>query len=105
MSEDDYRNSLERWPTPDDARRGKFQPNQGPRRRFIERLFEKYLTEREREIVVLYYLDGEERTLEEVGKELDLSAERVRQLRNRALEKLRQADGGRILQQYWRSNA
>ncbi|MGW8282430.1 MAG: sigma-70 family RNA polymerase sigma factor, partial [Gemmatimonadota bacterium] len=39
------------------------------RREFLEKMFEKYLTERERKILVLYYGldDGEEMTLEQIG--------------------------------------
>lgn len=38
-----------------------------------------------------YGIDGEERTLEEVGRELGISRERTRQLERSALEKLEQA--------------
>ena len=38
-----------------------------------------------------YGFDGPMRTLHEVGDELDVSAERVRQIQERALEKLRLA--------------
>jgi RNA polymerase sigma factor (sigma-70 family) len=50
-----------------------------------------HLSEREREILVSRYgLDGrEEETLREVGERLGVSPERVRQLENRALAKLR----------------
>jgi RNA polymerase primary sigma factor len=56
------------------------------RREFLEKMFEKYLTERERKILYLYYgLDeGEERTLEEIGSMLGVTRERIRQIRNRA---------------------
>jgi RNA polymerase primary sigma factor len=48
------------------------------------------LTEREREILRLRYgLDEPEQTLAEIGEGLGLSAERVRQLEDRALTKLR----------------
>ncbi|MBV9691869.1 MAG: sigma-70 family RNA polymerase sigma factor [Ktedonobacteraceae bacterium] len=49
------------------------------------------LTSGERAIIVLYYgLDGtsEQRTFASIGRELGISRERVRQLHNRALEKL-----------------
>ena len=69
------------------------------RREFLEKMFEKYLTERERKILYLYYgLDeGEERTLEEIGSMLGVTRERVRQLRDRALKRLREGDVGRAL--------
>ncbi|MFB6240412.1 MAG: RNA polymerase sigma factor RpoD/SigA, partial [Gemmatimonadota bacterium] len=45
------------------------------RREFLERMFEKYLTERERKILVLYYGldDGEEMTLEQIGELLGVT--------------------------------
>jgi RNA polymerase primary sigma factor len=50
------------------------------------------LSEREREILRSRYgLDGEEQSLAELGARLGVSAERVRQLEQRALEKLRAA--------------
>ena len=77
------------------------------RREFLEKMFEKYLTERERKILALYYGldDGEEMTLEEVGKLLGVTRERIRQLRNRAFEKLRESDHGETLETFWRASA
>jgi RNA polymerase sigma factor (sigma-70 family) len=50
------------------------------------------LEERERRIVFAHYgIDCRQRTLREIGREFDLSVERVRQLEERALGKLRQA--------------
>jgi RNA polymerase primary sigma factor len=73
------------------------------RREFLERMFEKYLTERERKILYLYYgLDeGEERTLEEIGTLLGVTRERIRQIRNRAFEKLRESADGSALEGFW----
>ncbi|HET6230259.1 MAG TPA: RNA polymerase sigma factor RpoD/SigA [Longimicrobiaceae bacterium] len=73
------------------------------RRDFLERMFEKYLTERERKILYLYYgLDeGEERTLEEIGSLLGVTRERIRQIRNRAFEKLRESPDGSALEGFW----
>ncbi|HEU0079830.1 MAG TPA: RNA polymerase sigma factor RpoD/SigA [Longimicrobiaceae bacterium] len=73
------------------------------RREFLERMFEKYLTERERKILYLYYgLDeGEERTLEEIGSMLGVTRERIRQIRNRAFEKLRESPDGEALAGFW----
>jgi RNA polymerase primary sigma factor len=73
------------------------------RREFLERMFEKYLTERERKILYLYYgLDeGEERTLEEIGMLLGVTRERIRQIRNRAFEKLRESPDGAALAGFW----
>jgi RNA polymerase primary sigma factor len=51
---------------------------------------EEKLTDRERRVLMLRYglEDYKPRTLEETGKVFDLSRERIRQLENRALEKL-----------------
>lgn len=76
------------------------------RREFLDRMFEKYLTERERKILYLYYGldDGEERTLEEIGSLLGVTRERIRQIRNRAFEKLRDSPDGEALAGFWSAN-
>jgi RNA polymerase primary sigma factor len=62
------------------------------------------LTERERDIVVRYYGLGKEETasLEAIGQDINLSRERVRQIRNQALNKIRQAVAGDKLVDYLR---
>lgn len=52
----------------------------------------KFLTPREREVIVAAFgLDGKpERTLEEIGKSMGVTRERVRQIKVRALEKMKQ---------------
>ncbi|MDP2498392.1 MAG: RNA polymerase sigma factor RpoD/SigA [Candidatus Palauibacterales bacterium] len=77
------------------------------RREFLERMFDRYLTERERKILMLYYGldDGEERTLEQIGELLGVTRERIRQIRNRAFDKLRQSEHGDALRDYWRESA
>ena len=49
------------------------------------------LTERERQVISMRYglEDGRKHTLEEIGSELDVTRERVRQIEARAMEKLR----------------
>lgn len=76
------------------------------RREFLDRMFQKYLTERERKILYLYYGldDGEERTLEEIGSLLGVTRERIRQIRNRAFEKLRESPDGEALATFWSSH-
>ena len=76
------------------------------RREFLETMFESYLTERERKILYLYYGldDGEERTLEEIGSLLGVTRERIRQIRNRAFEKLRESPHGESLSGFWNAH-
>ncbi|WP_423927430.1 sigma-70 family RNA polymerase sigma factor [Candidatus Palauibacter sp.] len=77
------------------------------RREFLEKMFERYLTERERKILVLYYGldDGEEMTLEQIGSLLGVTRERIRQIRNRAFDKLRASADGEALAGFWRATA
>lgn len=51
----------------------------------------KFLSDKERKIVNLYFglIDGRPRTLEEIGKEFNLSRERVRQVKDNAIKILR----------------
>jgi len=64
-----------------------------------------HLTTREREILSLRYglEDGTTRTLEEVGRMLELTRERIRQLEGEALKKLRDPVLGRRLRGYLES--
>jgi len=61
------------------------------KREAIKKAF-KILTKKERLVLEMRFglQDGRERTLDEVGKILGLTRERVRQIQNRALEKLRE---------------
>ena len=54
--------------------------------------FDSQLTERQRFVLTRRYglEDGEFRTLSEVGKEMNLSRERVRQIEREALTRLRE---------------
>ena len=73
-------------------------------REFIDRVFRKYLTPRERKILFLYYgLDesGEPMTLEKIGALMGVTRERIRQIRERAFEKLRESPDGRALAGFW----
>ena len=60
------------------------------------------LPKREGEILRLYYGIGEERslTLSEIGERLNLSRERVRQIKELALKKLRRTSKGKMLRQF-----
>ena len=71
------------------------------RREFITRLFDRHLTPRERKILSLYYglEEGSEAlTLEKIGELLGVTRERIRQIRERAFEKLRDSADVRMLQ-------
>jgi RNA polymerase primary sigma factor len=60
------------------------------------------LTEREQKVLKLRFGldDGRARTLEEVGKEFDVTRERIRQIEAKALRKLRHPTRSRILKDY-----
>ncbi len=60
------------------------------------------LSPRERSILVRYYGLGEEepQSLETIGQDIDLSRERVRQIRNQALKRVRQVVAGDRLVDY-----
>jgi RNA polymerase primary sigma factor len=73
-------------------------------REFIDRVFRRYLTPRERRILSLYYgleEGSEAMTLERIGALLGVTRERIRQIRERAFEKLRQSPDGRALAGFW----
>ena len=57
------------------------------------------LTDRERHVIKLRFglYDGRTRTLEEVGKEFDITRERIRQIEAKALRKLRHPSRARHL--------
>jgi RNA polymerase primary sigma factor len=60
------------------------------------------LSERDAKVIRLYYgLDGNrEHTLEEIGNMLGVTRERVRQLRDRALKRLREGEMGNALESF-----
>lgn len=62
----------------------------------------EHLSERERRIIDLRYglVDGQRRTLEEVGKVLGMTRERARQIEAEALRRLRAPDIGQHLRDY-----
>ena len=73
-------------------------------REFIDRVFKKYLTPRERKILYLYYgleEGSEAMTLEKIGALMGVTRERIRQIRERAFEKLRESPDGRALCGFW----
>ena len=60
------------------------------------------LTLRERQVIELRFglIDDHDHTLEEVGKKLKVTRERVRQIEERAIRKLRHPQASRILKDY-----
>ncbi len=60
------------------------------------------LTEREQKVLILRFglKDGRTRTLEEVGKEFNVTRERIRQIEAKALRKLRHPSRARMLKGY-----
>ncbi|MGI8617532.1 MAG: sigma-70 family RNA polymerase sigma factor [Gemmatimonadaceae bacterium] len=73
-------------------------------RAFIDRVFRTYLTPRERKILYLYYgleEGSEAMTLEKIGALMGVTRERIRQIRERAFEKLRQSPDGAALSGFW----
>jgi RNA polymerase primary sigma factor len=73
-------------------------------RGFIDRVFKKYLSPRERKILYLYYgleEGSEAMTLEKIGALMGVTRERIRQIRERAFEKLRESPDGRALCGFW----
>ena len=73
-------------------------------RDFIDRVFTKYLTPRERKILYLYYgleQGSEAMTLEKIGALMGVTRERIRQIRERAFEKLRDCPEGAALMGFW----
>ena len=65
-------------------------------------VFKKALTEREQKVLKLRFglEDGRARTLEEVGKEFDVTRERIRQIEAKALRKLRHPTRSKKLKDY-----
>ncbi len=75
-------------------------------REAIDTVLRKYLTARERKILYLYYglEEGcEGMTLEKIGELMGVTRERIRQIRERAFEKLRESPDGRQLMGFWRA--
>jgi RNA polymerase primary sigma factor len=64
------------------------------------------LNEREARVLQLRFglEDGRQRTLEEVGRDFGVTRERIRQIRNRAFEKLRESPHGESLSGFWTPN-
>lgn len=68
----------------------------------LKRVFNKKLSQRERDVIILSFgLFGETaRTLEEIGIRFDLTRERVRQIREKAIRKMRFQSASREIKEY-----
>ncbi|MBR6288983.1 MAG: sigma-70 family RNA polymerase sigma factor, partial [Acholeplasmatales bacterium] len=64
------------------------------------------LTEREERVLRLRFglIDGRQRTLEEVGKEFNVTRERIRQIEAKALRKLKHPSRSRKLKDFMTSH-
>lgn len=59
------------------------------------------LSQREAEVIKLYFgLDGQSLTLEEIGEKFNLTRERVRQIKEKAIRRLRHASRSKALRAY-----
>ena len=60
------------------------------------------LSEREREVIILFFGIGMKHglTLEEIGTKFDLTRERVRQIKEKAIRRLRQTSRSKLLKTY-----
>ena len=59
------------------------------------------LTERERDIIKYFFGIGtSEMTLEEIGEKFDLTRERVRQIKEKAIRRLRHSPRSKLLKSY-----
>ena len=68
----------------------------------IKKVFEKRLSTREKEVISMSFgLFGErQKTLEEIGIKFDLTRERVRQIKEKALRKLKQSSAKEEMREY-----
>ena len=59
------------------------------------------LTERERDIIKLFFgINTQEMTLEEIGEKFGLTRERVRQIKEKAIRRLRHSSRSKLLKTY-----
>ncbi len=67
----------------------------------IERALDALLQERERDIVKMFFgIGGPEMTLEEIGDQFELTRERVRQIKEKAIRRLRNNSKNKLLKVY-----
>ena len=67
----------------------------------IDRALDSLLTERERDIIKMFFgLGMQEMTLEEIGLKFGLTRERVRQIKEKAIRRLRNNSKNKLLKVY-----
>ncbi|MDR0829401.1 MAG: RNA polymerase sigma factor RpoD/SigA [Prevotellaceae bacterium] len=67
----------------------------------IDRALDSLLGERERDIIKMFFgINCQERTLEEIGDEFGLTRERVRQIKEKAIRRLRNNSKNKLLKAY-----
>jgi RNA polymerase primary sigma factor len=68
----------------------------------LNRILNKRLTQKECSIIISYFglFGNPQKTLEEIGYEHDLTRERVRQIKEKALRKLRFSSSSKIIKEY-----
>jgi RNA polymerase primary sigma factor len=68
----------------------------------LNRILSKRLTQKECSIIIAYFglFGNPQKTLEEIGMEHDLTRERVRQIKEKALRKLRFSSSSKLIKEY-----
>jgi RNA polymerase primary sigma factor len=87
------------------ADRASLAPTEATSQQLLKEQIDKVLdelTEREKKVLQLRFglRDGRARTLEEVGREFNVTRERIRQIEGKALRKLRHPSRSRKLKDY-----
>lgn len=101
MGSDDDSNAMVDTMSAGDGFRADRQTDFESMRSELDRVLQNTLSERERKII--YYSFGcgcQEKGLEEIGTELGLTRERVRQIREKSIDKLRHSRNSMVLQKY-----
>lgn len=68
---------------------------------FVQDLLKEVLSEREQQIVrESFGIGGQEKSLEEIANEMGMTRERIRQVREKAIRKIKHSPASKILRQY-----
>lgn len=68
----------------------------------LQQIMTKKLTSRERDVVAFYFglFGNQPQTLEEIGIKLDLTRERVRQIKEKAIRRLKHSNASKLVKEY-----